>query len=117
MGILDRVKKLCTDKGISVGDLEKELELSNGSIYKWIKTTPGADKVEKVADYFNVSVDYLLGRTDQKENMPETENTTDQLEEEFPEGVQVLRRATKELTPEARKTMVRLMKAFLDEEK
>ena len=63
MGILDRVKKLCSDRGISVGDLEKELEFSNGSIYKWIKTTPGADKVEKVADYFDVTVDYLLGRT------------------------------------------------------
>lgn len=62
MGILDRVKKLCSDRDISVGDLEKELELSNGSIYKWIKTTPGAYKVEKVADYFNVSVDYLLGK-------------------------------------------------------
>jgi transcriptional regulator with XRE-family HTH domain len=63
MGILDRVKKLCAENSISVGDLEKELEFSNGSIYKWIKTTPGADKVEKVADYFNVSVDYLLGKT------------------------------------------------------
>lgn len=63
MEILDRIKKLCSSKNISVGDLEKELEFSNGSIYKWNKTTPGADKVEKVADYFNVSVDYLLGRT------------------------------------------------------
>lgn len=63
MNILDRIKLLCYDNGISVGDLEKLLELSNGSIYKWNKTTPGSDRVEKVADYFGVSTDYLLGRT------------------------------------------------------
>ena len=26
------------------------------------KTKPGIDKIQKVADYFDVSVDYLLGR-------------------------------------------------------
>lgn len=61
MNILDRVKLLCSDNGISVGDLEKLLELSNGSIYKWNKTTPGSDRVEKVADHFGVSTDYLIG--------------------------------------------------------
>ena len=31
-----------------------------------IKSTPSGDKIQKVADYFNVSTDYLLGRTDKR---------------------------------------------------
>ncbi|WP_254518368.1 helix-turn-helix domain-containing protein, partial [Salmonella enterica] len=42
------------------------IQLSNGQIRKWENQTPGIDKIQKVADYFNVSVDYLLGRTEQK---------------------------------------------------
>ncbi|EGP9551487.1 XRE family transcriptional regulator, partial [Listeria monocytogenes] len=34
------------------------------AIYSWKVKTPGADKLKAVADYFNVSTDYLLGRTD-----------------------------------------------------
>lgn len=60
MKILDRVKKLCSNRNISVGNLEKELELSNGSIYKWNKSIPRADTLLKVAKYFGVSIEYLL---------------------------------------------------------
>ena len=43
--------------------MERNLDFSNGSLRKWDTSTPSGDKIEKVADYFNVSVDYLLGRT------------------------------------------------------
>ncbi|HAQ8710598.1 TPA: helix-turn-helix transcriptional regulator, partial [Enterococcus faecium] len=33
---------------------------------RWNKSTPSGDKIQKVADYFNVSTDYLLGRTDKR---------------------------------------------------
>jgi len=58
--LLGRIRKLCKKKGISVGSLEKELELSNGSIYKWNKSVTRADTLLKVANYFNVSMEYLL---------------------------------------------------------
>lgn len=64
MDLLGRIKDLCKEKGISHRRLEQELGLGNGAISKWIKSSPSSDIVEKLADYFNVSVDYLLGRID-----------------------------------------------------
>ena len=46
--------------GKPLAHLEKELGFSNGSVAKWERTSPSIDKVKKVADYFNVSTDYLL---------------------------------------------------------
>ncbi|MBC1331061.1 helix-turn-helix domain-containing protein [Listeria booriae] len=62
MTLLERIKKLCKSRGISVSTLEMNLEFPSNTIYQWKARTPGTDKLEKVADYFNVSVDYLLGR-------------------------------------------------------
>ncbi|HEM1859839.1 TPA: helix-turn-helix transcriptional regulator, partial [Listeria monocytogenes] len=41
-----------------------KLNMGENAIYSWKVKTPGADKLKAVADYFNVSTDYLLGRTD-----------------------------------------------------
>lgn len=67
MTLLDRIKELCKKRGISVSALESKLDLPNNTIYQWKSRTPGTDRLKLVADYFNVSVDYLLGRTDDKE--------------------------------------------------
>ncbi|MES5957503.1 helix-turn-helix transcriptional regulator [Bacillus fungorum] len=66
MTVVDVIKRLCKEQKITIAELERRIELSNGQIRKWSNQTPGIDKVQKVADYFNVSVDYLLGRTEQK---------------------------------------------------
>lgn len=67
MTTLDRVKSLCKKHGITVSILEERLNLPNNTIYQWKSRTPGTDRLEKVADYFKVSLDYLLGRTDDEE--------------------------------------------------
>lgn len=58
--IYDNVKRVCDEKGISVGKLEKELDLSNGSVCKWHESEPGIRKVQKVADYLGVTIEELL---------------------------------------------------------
>ena len=58
--LYDNVKKICEEKGISVGKIEKDLQLSNGSICKWNENEPGIRKVQKVADYLGVSIEELL---------------------------------------------------------
>ncbi|ECX6990192.1 XRE family transcriptional regulator [Listeria monocytogenes] len=63
MTLLDRIKELCKKRSISVKMLEENLNFPSNTVYQWKKRTPGIDKLQKVADYFNVSVDYLLGRT------------------------------------------------------
>lgn len=62
MTIVDRIKELCSSKSTNMASLERELNLSKGSISKWSKSSPNSDGLQKVADYFHVSVDYLLGR-------------------------------------------------------
>jgi len=62
MNLLDRVKELCLENGISQRKLESKLELSNGATSKWGKSSPSADVLQKVSDFFNVSTDYLLGK-------------------------------------------------------
>ncbi|HLR59647.1 MAG TPA: helix-turn-helix transcriptional regulator [Pseudogracilibacillus sp.] len=67
MTTLERIKKLCESHGITVPILEENLKIPNNTIYQWNKRKPNTERLEMVADYFNVSVDYLLGRTDEKE--------------------------------------------------
>jgi transcriptional regulator with XRE-family HTH domain len=59
MTFYERLEKLRKDKGISQGDLEKELGFSNGSISKWKKSKPTLERYQKLAEYFGVSVEYL----------------------------------------------------------
>ncbi len=67
MTTLERIKDLCKEHGITVPILEQRLKLPNNTIYQWNKRKPNTDRLEQVADYFKVSVDYLLGRTGEKE--------------------------------------------------
>lgn len=55
---------LCSENGITKTKLERDCGFSQNSINKWAAQSPSADKLAKVADYFGVSVDYLLGKTD-----------------------------------------------------
>ena len=64
--LYDNVKILCAEKNISVGQLEKELGFSNGSICKWNENEPGIRKVQKVAEYLGVSIEELLREDDRK---------------------------------------------------
>lgn len=56
------VKKLCQKQGITFAQLEKSLGFGNGTIRKWDTSSPSVDKLEKIADYFQLSTDVLLGR-------------------------------------------------------
>lgn len=66
MSVLYKIKDLANEKGVSLSELERSIGISNGSISKWEKSSPKADTLQKVADYFNVSTDYLLGRTNNR---------------------------------------------------
>lgn len=66
MNAYEKIKELATEKGMSIRELEINLGYSNGYFGKWKKVSPNSEGLRKVADYFNVSVDYLLGRTDNK---------------------------------------------------
>lgn len=58
------VKELCNKQGISLNNLEERIGFARNSLYSWKNSEPKPKKLKVVADYFNVSTDYLLGRTD-----------------------------------------------------
>jgi transcriptional regulator with XRE-family HTH domain len=67
--IVDRIRTLANAQGLSLPALEVKLNLGNGTISRWSKSSPNTDKLSRVADFFHVSLDYLMGR--------ESDNTLD----------------------------------------
>lgn len=61
-----RILNLIQNHGISAHKLEVDSHIAISSIQAWKngKSKPSLEAVSKIADYFNVSVDYLLGKTD-----------------------------------------------------
>lgn len=62
MHIFDNINSLAKKQGKNVKTVALDIGLSENAIYAWKKTKPKAEDLAKVADYFHVSVDYLLGR-------------------------------------------------------
>ncbi len=60
MTVFERIENLRKERKISQGKLEKELGFSNGSISKWKTSTPNPDRLQKLATYFGVSIEYLM---------------------------------------------------------
>lgn len=83
MTTLERIKELCKERSITVSILEEKLNLPNNTVYQWKTRTPGTERLQEVADYFDVSVDYLLGRTDKKRYYDLTEKDEKEVEEEL----------------------------------
>ena len=71
MSAYDVIVNLCKDKGIAVTALEKELGFGRGSIGKMKSgKKPSADRLQKIADYFGVTVDYLMTGTERTDDRP-----------------------------------------------
>jgi len=75
MPIVERIKTLCQQHEISIPRLEKELEFGSGSIYKWDTNDPGIRKIQKVAEFFNVSIEFLLYGEKKSEPKPFNKQT------------------------------------------
>lgn len=61
---LEKIKELAKSRGISLAKLEESLGYSTNYFYTLKTKTPNSDRLQEIADYFDVSTDYLLGRTD-----------------------------------------------------
>lgn len=75
-------KKLLNRSEISQSTLSKELGFTPQAINKWYlgKTEPDTKTIKKIANYFNVSTDYLIGN-DNTSNNDEEEKEKDYLQE------------------------------------
>lgn len=73
MSLVERIRQLCEVHGITLSALERELGFGSSSIRKWDSSSPSIDKLQAIADRFDVSIDYLLSRepSDETEAMLE----------------------------------------------
>ena len=63
----DRFKRLCDDRGISVYKACTDIGLNRSAVAKWKNGgKPNGTTASKLADYFGVSTDYLLGKENEK---------------------------------------------------
>ena len=75
MTILERIQELAQKKDKNLKEISLELGFSKNYLYSLKKQAPSSDKLSKLADYFGVSTDYLLGRTEkQTESRQQTIN-------------------------------------------
>lgn len=126
MTVLQRIRDLAALRGISLAELERQTNLSSGSITKWDKSSPSADKLDKIANFFGVSVDYLLGRTDRKDPWPSSspeEDFGDIVDEQESDLLAAFRLESEDMSEEEKKKfndslkgMMKIAKGLLNDD-
>ncbi|MDR0299902.1 MAG: helix-turn-helix domain-containing protein [Streptococcaceae bacterium] len=66
MAVFETIKDLAAKRGKNVKEVATELGFAESLVYQWKTSSPKTDTLQKFADYFGVSVDYLLGRQEIK---------------------------------------------------
>ena len=114
MDLGQRIRMLREEADLSQKDLAKKLRVSNVTLSQYENGVrrPDIDTLMVIANYFGVSSDYLIGMSGHRDPIDKREN--DDVLNGFPEGVQILRRANRELTPEAKARMIEIANIFID---
>lgn len=111
MTTFERVKMLADKRKISIVELEEKLNFSKNSLYAWKKSKPSIDKLNAVADYFHVSTDYLLGRTDDPNAGVASEERKLTVEEAL---ASVMSSDGKPLTDNDREILTEIIEAYIE---
>ncbi len=121
-----RIRELRNEKGLTLKELGNFLNLgeSTMSMYENGKRNPDYNTLIKLADFFGVTIDFLLGRTDARtapdkishalEDDPELSAFWDELSKR--KDLQLLFKQTRDLSPKDIKQIIRIIKAIEDEE-
>lgn len=66
METYNRVRQLANEHSLSIAEVERRAKLAPQTIGNWRRVNPSGEALGKVATVFNTTVDYLLGRTDNR---------------------------------------------------
>ncbi|MBO6349305.1 helix-turn-helix transcriptional regulator [Enterococcus casseliflavus] len=94
MTTFERIKELAKKQGKSLNKVEEELGYGRNVLYRLKSSNPSAERLQEIANYFGVSVDYLLGRTDNPHNA--------ESEDEYDDLVMMFRKNEMEIPEEKR---------------
>ena len=115
----ERIKELRTANGISQLELGKKVSLTQQAIAKWEKgiAEPDSETIAKLADFFGVTTDFLIGKSD----IPQPVQYRNESEENLDDDSHFLLRGIKKMTPEERKRARVIFRAaferhYIDEE-
>lgn len=108
-----RLRELRHNKNLSQADVAEFLRISRQAynFYETGKREPDNETLQKLASFFDVSTDYLLGRTDER-NSGSISN-----DEDWPSDVKVMMRDASKLNDEQKEIVRRLIKEFVNEKK
>lgn len=112
MSMFDRIKKLAEKKNKTPQQVAEELNFGKNYFYSLnAGKSPSAEKLEQIATYFNVSVDYILGRTDN----PYLGQTDEQRALTIEEALDsVMSYGGKPVSENDREVLKRITEAYLD---
>ncbi|SDG48712.1 helix-turn-helix domain-containing protein [Desulfosporosinus hippei] len=82
MTLVGRIQELCRENNTNLKNLEVKFGFSNGAMYKWDTNIPSVDRVQKVADYFGVSIDYLVHGNRERAQTGKTSGIKDEPDKE-----------------------------------
>ena len=113
----DKIKELADKQGISINVLEEKLGYGTNTLYRLKRSNPSSKVLKEIADYFNVSADYLLGRTDNPAIAGDSKEYTWQGKtmnvEEMASNVMMF--GGRELTDEKKKIIQSIIEGYLKE--
>ncbi|WP_083485514.1 helix-turn-helix domain-containing protein [Weissella kandleri] len=113
MTIFERVKLIAKKRGLSLVSINDTANLGKNAIYKWKTQTPNSEALSAVAKVLNVSVDYLLGNTDEmipNKKGPSTEPEEIDLDAALEDKGVVMRFQGKELSDKAKRGILDIIK-------
>jgi len=126
MAVKERLIEVRNEKGITQEELSNYLNVSRSTIagYETGKRKPEYETLQKLANYFNVSLDYLLGSSNERSSADKIKNAISddkELQETWEqisqrENLQLLFKQTKDLDDSTIKQIIRIIKAIEDEE-
>jgi transcriptional regulator with XRE-family HTH domain len=126
MSFGSKISSLRKKRNMTQEDLAKEMSISKSAIsmYEIDKRNPDPDMLKRFANFFDVSIDYLLDMPDSEMNVqqiseaikdePELLEFWDMLKDR--EDLQILFKQTKKLDAKGIQQIIRIIKAIEDEE-
>ena len=85
MTVYERIKEIAKKRGMNLQTVAKNAGLSSNMIYQYKTVNPKMDTLKTLADVLGVSVDYLLGNTDDMHANKKATTSGDDLKEYFDE--------------------------------
>lgn len=119
MTLLSRIKETAKKRGLSIEEVAKkasessnDVKISRSSLYQWDKHEPKPSAVKAVADVLGVSVDYLLGNTDEmhsKQADASSKPTVVNLDEALQDKGMVMKFNGKDLSDTAKRGILNIL--------